>query len=103
MNHTMGENGLVPSRLVFEIIPGFRILNTDLPNKHERMAIISKVQAEMNTIIAEKRVRSALNRNIPLAVDRVYKMREEVLVYDDEDKQCKGPYIFCWLYWRTGY
>ena len=33
MNDTMGENGLVPSRLVFGIIPRFPILNTDLPNR----------------------------------------------------------------------
>lgn len=36
MNETMCENGLVPSKLVFGIIPRFPILNTELPNQREK-------------------------------------------------------------------
>lgn len=34
-NNTIGENGLVPSSLVFGIIPRFPILNTKLPRKRK--------------------------------------------------------------------
>lgn len=86
MNDTIGENGLVPSRLVFGIIPRFPILNTNLPMQKDRMAMIKETQAEMNCSIAERRVLTALTRDIPPAADRTYNIGEEVLVYSEEEK-----------------
>ena len=65
MNDTVGENGLVPSRLVLGIIPRFPILNSELPDQKEILEIIKNAQAEMNSIDAERRVLSALTRNVP--------------------------------------
>lgn len=93
MNDTMGENGLVPSRLVFGILPRFPILNSNLPSQKERMEIIKTAHAEMNSIIAERRITAALTRNVPSAADRHYKPNDEVLVYDEQSQQWKGPYI----------
>lgn len=93
MNDKMSENGFLLSRLVFGIITWFLTLYTDLINKFERMTIISREKAEMNTIIAERRVLAALNGNIHLAVDIVQKIGEEILVYVEEDKQWKGLFI----------
>jgi hypothetical protein len=53
LNNTMGENGLVPSLLVFGIIPRFLILSTDLPERKERMRVLAAAQAEYNTTVAE--------------------------------------------------
>lgn len=50
MNETMKENGLVPSRLAFGIIPSFPILSTDFSNRKKRMEAITSAQAEMNSI-----------------------------------------------------
>lgn len=69
MNGTIIERGLVPSRFVLGIIPRFPILNINLSKQGERMDIIKKSQAEMNNIIAEKRVLAALTRNIQPAAD----------------------------------
>ena len=80
MNDTIGENGLVPSRLVFGIIPRYPILNTDLPNQKERMEAIKLAQSEMNSIIAERRVLAALTKKIPPAADRQYNWAEELLI-----------------------
>ena len=93
MNDTMSENALVPSRLVFGILPRFPILNTKLPKQRERMDMIKKAQAEMNTIVAERRVLAALTRDIPPAADRTYKLGEEVLVYSELNKRWEGPFI----------
>lgn len=92
MNDTMGENGLVPSRLVFGMIPRFPIINTDLPTQKERMEALKTAQAEMNSIVAERRVVEALTRNIPPAADRVYKLGEEVLVYSEAKREWVGPF-----------
>ena len=93
MNDKIGENGLVPSRLVFGIVPRFPIISTDLPTQKERMDILRSAQMEINAIIAERRILRALNRDIPPASDRVYRLGDEVLVYTEKDKQWKGPYI----------
>ncbi len=93
MNDTIGENGLVPSKLVFGIIPRYPILNTDLPNQKERMEAIKLAQAEMNSIIAERRVLAALTKKIPPAADRQYNLGEEVLIYDEKVKEWVGPAI----------
>lgn len=47
----------------------------------------------MNTIIFERRILAALKRYIPFAADRVYKIGDEILVYDDEYNKWKGPFI----------
>jgi hypothetical protein len=46
LNDTMGEKGLLPSLLVFGIIPRFHILSTDLPEQKDRMRILTAAQAE---------------------------------------------------------
>lgn len=54
MNDTINENGLVPSRLVFGIIPLFPIINTDLPTKKNCMNGIKTAQDKMNSIVAKR-------------------------------------------------
>ncbi len=93
MNDTIGENGLVPSRLVFGIIPRFPILNSDLPEQKERLEMIKTAQAEMNSIVAERRVLAAVTRDVPPATDRTYKLGEDVLVYSEKEKEWLGPFI----------
>jgi hypothetical protein len=62
MNDTVGENGLVPSLLVFGVTPRYPALRTDLPNQKERMGVISTAQKEIKTIIAERRITTALEQ-----------------------------------------
>ena len=93
MNDTIGENGLVPALLVFSIIPRFPIINTNLPSQKERMAIISTAQMQMNAIVIERRVATALSRNIPPASDRNSNLGDEVLVVSEQQKQWKGPFM----------
>lgn len=93
MNDTIGENGIVPSRLVFGILPIFPIISTKLPTQRERMAALPTAQAEMHAIIAERRITSALTPDIPPAVDRHYRLGEEVLVFSEKEKAWLGQFI----------
>jgi hypothetical protein len=93
LNDTMGENGLVPTLLVFGIIPRFPILSTDLPEQKERMRVITAAQAEYNTIVAERRLLSALQSRVPAAADRIYQVGEEVLVWRERPNSWTGPLI----------
>ena len=47
----------------------------------------------MNSSIAERRIMTALTRDIPPAADRTYKLGEEVLVYNEYKKEWLGPLI----------
>lgn len=92
MNDTIGENGLVPSKLVFGITPRFPIISTDLPNQRNRMAALARAQMEMNSIVSERRVQSALTKEIPPAANRTYQLGERVLVFSELSKCWEGPY-----------
>lgn len=70
MNDTMGENGLVLSRLVFSTLPQFRILNSESAKQKDRVAAIKTTEAEINTVVAERRHTETFHRNIPLGADR---------------------------------
>lgn len=57
------------------------------------MAIISKGQAEMNSMIAERILLATAKIYIPHSADRVYKIGEEVLFYDGEGNIFEGSFI----------
>ena len=91
MNDTIGEDGLVPSLLVLGIVPIFPILNTNLPQQQERMKALITARQEMNSIIAERRVTTALQKSFPSSIDRVYKKGDEILVFREKTKRWTGP------------
>ena len=91
MNDTNGDNGLVPSLVVFGIIPQLPINSSEIPAQKERMVALSKAQMEMNAVIAERRILAALARSIPTATDFVFEIGQEVLVYQERSKEWIGP------------
>jgi hypothetical protein len=68
MNDSIGENGLVPSLLVFGFIPRYPALNTELPKQKVRMEVIAAAQMAMNSIIAERRIATALAADAQILV-----------------------------------
>jgi hypothetical protein len=93
MNDTMNPECLVPSYLVFGILPRFPALNSKLPTQIYRMKALEAARAEMETIISELRVRRALSANIPTASTKSYSAGQKVLVYgDNESPHWQGPY-----------
>lgn len=93
MNDTMNENGLVPSLLVFGIIPRFPIIATELPTQKDRMDVLAPERAEMEAIVSQKRIMTALLNAVPPAADRVYEVGEEVWVYREKKKAWEGPML----------
>jgi hypothetical protein len=67
MNDTMGPEGLVPSLLVFGVLPRFPATQTSLPNQKDRMEALSAARSEMETITSELRLAEAMHRNVPPA------------------------------------
>lgn len=60
MNDTITENGLLPYRLIFGIIPCFPITSNDLSNK--KLDAMKTAQVKMNSIFAETGVLEALTK-----------------------------------------
>jgi hypothetical protein len=89
MNDRIDENGLVPLLFVFGVIPRYPALNTELPNQKVRMEVIAAAQMKMNSIIAERRISTALAKNIPSAAEHVYAVGDEVLAF--RKREVLGP------------
>lgn len=77
MNDTMGETFLVHSRLVFGVLFRFSILSTNPLYQKKLMEAIKTAQAEMNSIVAERKVYESLTRNTPPVADRAYKLGKD--------------------------
>ena len=67
LNNTAGPDGLVPSLLVFGMIPKMPLghIETVMPNQRERFAAMELSRKEMETIIAEQRVKVGEKRSTP--------------------------------------
>lgn len=57
------------------------------------MEELKSTQAEMNTIVTERRMRTALYRSILRAAYRQYKCGKDVLLYSKEEKKWISPFI----------
>ena len=92
INDTMGPNGLVPSLLVFGVLPAFPCPNTKMPNQVERFAALRTAKAEMEKIVAETRIKRALKSKLPPATKFLIKPGDEVRVYREISKKWEGPF-----------
>jgi hypothetical protein len=86
----MGSNGLVPSLLVFGVVPRFPPMSIGLPKQRDRMAALAAAQMEMSAIVSENRITAALNHNVLSSVDRTYEVGEEVLDFREKEKKMDG-------------
>jgi hypothetical protein len=73
MNDTMGPNGLVPSLLVFGMVPRFPIIDANVSDKEQRRLSMKVSREEYQNLVAEMRVKAALLHNLPAAADLQYK------------------------------
>lgn len=92
INDTMGPEGLVPSYLVFGVIPTFPAFNTELPSQRDRMAAISSARSEMATISAKLRIQQALRSKLPPATEYIAHPNDMVFVFRERDKNWHGPF-----------
>eukprot|EP00168_Porphyra_purpurea_P016741 TRINITY_DN552_c0_g1_i1.p1 TRINITY_DN552_c0_g1~~TRINITY_DN552_c0_g1_i1.p1 ORF type:complete len:862 (-),score=144.43 TRINITY_DN552_c0_g1_i1:471-2858(-) len=93
MNNTAGPSGLVPTLLVFEVVPRTPVAPVPLPAQRERLAAMLTARKEMLRHAAKERVRVALNTRVPIAADRMVHPGQEVLVYREPPAdRWEGPY-----------
>lgn len=93
MNQTAGPRGLVPTLLVFGVIPRMPVTPLPLPDKRDRVQAMATACKEMTAQMARVWVRSALAARVPAAADRDVQPGTQVLVYwEPPVDQWKGPF-----------
>lgn len=92
INDTMGPNGLVPSLLVFGVLPSFPSPTRNSPDQVERFEALKKAKAEMESIVAEQRIKKALKSKLPPATKYLIKPGDQVRVYQEIPKRWDGPF-----------
>lgn len=89
---TMGPEGLVPSYLVFGVIPTFPSFNTELPEQRDRMKAISFARREMAKISSKLKIQYALRSKLPPATEYDISPGQFVYVFREAEKLWNGPY-----------
>lgn len=93
VNDTAGPAGLVPTLLVFGVMPRLPIHPKDLPEQRDRMQAMQSARTEMTKIVAKTRVHVALSKNVPAAADAAIRILDKVLVYREKPvNKWLGPY-----------
>lgn len=86
MDDRIGENGLVPSFLVFAQTLRLPIISQNLPSEAEEVKILAETQMEMNVTVAERRISTALSKTVSAAADQMYSNDDEGLIYLGNEK-----------------
>jgi len=81
MNTTVGPHGLVPTLLVFGMIPRVPVSPLRLPTQEDRMRAAEAACREMRAQVARARVQAALRLRVPAAADADLPVGTLVLVY----------------------
>lgn len=92
MNDTTGPEGLVPSLLVFGILPRFPPTSTRLLSHVDRMEAMELARLEMHSITAKLKIQKALRSKIPPASTYQVNVGDDVYVYKEKDKKWRGPF-----------
>ena len=86
MNDTINEDGLLPSLLVFGTLPCFPHTDSTFIAQKERMRVFAFARKEMEIIIAQLRIATALLRKLPLAANHEFNPNDKVLIYREKEK-----------------
>lgn len=93
MNQTARPGGLIPTLLVFGMIPRMPVAPLQLPSQRDRVLAVLTARKEMQEQVARARVRTALTSPVPAAADRDFPPGAKVLVYREPPaNKWVGPY-----------
>lgn len=93
MNQTAGPNGLVPTLLVFGVLPRMPVAPVSLPAQRDRVMAMHAARNEMAKHVAKSRLERAARSRVPAAADAVIRAGTSVLVYREKPvDRWIGPY-----------
>lgn len=77
---------------MFGTVSSFPARTTNRPNKKERFQALRLVGQEMETIVAQPRIRTALRRKLHPAKKYLIKPSDDLRVYREKSKLWNGPF-----------
>lgn len=93
MNQTAGPSGLVPTLLVFGVLPRMPVAPINLPAQRDRVMAMHAARQEMAKHVAKSRLERAVRSRVPGAADAVIRAGMSVLVYREKPvDKWTGPY-----------
>ena len=92
MNDTMGPEGLVPSLLVFGLLPRFPPSSTPLLSHAARMEAMEIARLEMADIVAKQKIQRALRSRAPPASKYIINPGDDVYLHRENDLKWRGPF-----------
>lgn len=87
LNDTAGLKGLVPSLLVFGTILSLGSKGVDMTDQGTRFKAMHVARNEATKIIAEQRMRRALQTNTPPSANYQLRSRQNVMAYSEKQKK----------------
>lgn len=81
MNDNCGPEGLVPSFLVYGIVPRLPAASFELPDQDVRMSMLETARKEMEEIVTRLRLKTVLKRRAPASAYAVLSEGDPVLVW----------------------
>lgn len=91
INDNMSPNGLVPSFILFGVLPSFPSPTKSSNSKLQRLRALQKARAEMERILSQARIRTALNTKIPPARRYLIRAEDKVRIYRETRRNADGP------------
>lgn len=82
LNDTMEPNGLVPTLLVYGILPCFPVADADFPDQQAFMRALAVARREMETVVAKLRISRSLRSRIPAAANYIINPGDRVQVFN---------------------
>lgn len=82
----MRPERLVPSLLVFGVVPSFPTVHAELPAQRERLAALDAARKEMETVTSELRLQQALRSKPPPATGYHIELGDNVQFYIEKYK-----------------
>lgn len=91
LSDTAGPNGLIPSLLLFCVMPRIQITAVYIYRLNKRVMAMDNTFKELSKTIASSRVSKAIQSNTPPNTLKRYSISDHLLVYREATKSKKGP------------
>jgi hypothetical protein len=93
MNDICGSERLLPSFLVFVVLPRLPVITSAIPHQWERMKALHIAGEEYESFVCKRRVQTGLRKQPPSAANYILRTRDRVYVYLEQLSLWTGPHV----------
>ena len=90
----MNPEGLVPTFMIFGVLPRFPAIRTEFPNQLDRMRALNVARQGAETVFSRLRITQALKYRIPVIDMENLKRGSKVSIYREKEKCWSQPLVY---------